>query len=263
MSYLQAILLGVLQGLTEFLPVSSSGHLAFAEREFGWQEGSLAFSVVVHLGTLLAVVVAYRAPLLAMLRDRRRAIVPLALGTAPLFLVLPIKDAVESLHGNPYVIASGFCLTAVLLLLCDPPWGGREDEPEATQRLEELSVKQTLVVGCAQLCAILEGISRSGSTIAAGVLTGSTRPLAAEFGFLLAIPAILGAAVLEARHIQDLAQQSPGPLVAGFVAALITGLGAIYLLQWLLRLRRFWVFAPYLLVAAAVTVWRGQHWAPL
>jgi len=226
-------------------------------------EGSLAFSVVVHLGTLLAVVVAYRRSLVEILTKRRRAILPLALGTAPLLLVLPIKDMVESLHGNPWVIAGVFCVSATLLVLCDPPWRSREDRPDDQTQLEGLRPKQVLAVGFAQLFAILEGVSRSGSTIAVGILTRSGRPLAAEFAFLLAIPAILGAAVLQAKDINRLAEHAPGPLLAGFLAALLTGLVSIYLLQWLLRARRFWVFAPYLLVMAAVTVWRGGHWAPL
>ncbi|MEZ6183831.1 MAG: undecaprenyl-diphosphate phosphatase [Planctomycetota bacterium] len=269
MKLLDALLLGIVQGLTEFLPVSSSGHLALLQSRWGYSpEQSTAFSVVLHLGTLLAVVVAYRRSLLALLSQHRAALWPLALGTAPLVLVVPVKDYVDRVAGSPTLLGLAFFFTAGLLVVADAPWRAREPEPapedgeapavEApAQGVARLSPPLALAIGFAQAFAVIPGISRSGSTISAAML-GRVKPVvAAEFSFLLAIPAILGAGVLEARKIQGLAQENTAALLLGFSASALTGVLAIVALKWLLRRRRFWVFAPYLVILGALTVWGG------
>ena len=284
MDVLEAILLGAVQGLTEFLPVSSSGHLSVLEDALGWDpEASIAFDVVVHVATLLAVVIAYRKSLWAILRDHRRALIPLALGTAPLALApLFAKSLAIEFKGNPTWLGLAFWGTAALLLIADAPFLRRKprgaeagsdgpDEPDAPdgqpaprepyvpgKQLQALSPGKALLVGLAQLVAVIPGVSRSGSTISTGLLLGVSPLVAAELSFLLSIPAILGATALEAREIGGLASASPGPLVAGFVSSLLTGLAALWLLKRLLKRRAFWVFAPYLLLLGGWCVWRGM-----
>lgn len=280
MTLAEALALGLLQGLTEFLPVSSSGHLALLERELGWSpETSIAMSVVVHLGTLLAVVWFYRRPLLGLARERRAAVWPLAVGTAPLVLALPARGLVERVQESPALLGVAFLATAGLLLIADAPLvglgrgeaaaepdadgggeegdGGPPPSRPAVARLEDVSTGRALLIGVAQLLAIVPGVSRSGSTIATGLVRGLSPVVAAEFSFLLAIPAILGATLVEGRKIGELAAVDPTPLAVAFVAAAATGLGALHLLRWLLRARRFWVFAPYLVALGAWTILRG------
>lgn len=257
----EAALLGVVQGLTEFLPVSSSGHLSLAQRWLGMVPSQeIAFDVVVHLGTLLAVCVAFRRPLLEIARERRGALRPLILATLPLVLALPLRRLVERLQDDPVLLGLAFWVTALVLLLVDWPWRRPpppEAQPEpsaAPERLEDVGDRRALLVGLAQLCAIFPGISRSGSTISCGLVLGLAPALAGELSFLMSIPAVLGATAVEARKIGDLAAVDPLPVLVGFVTALVSGLLAIALLRWLLRKRRLWVFSPWLLAVGALSL---------
>lgn len=275
MTLLDAFLLGIVQGLTEFLPVSSSGHLALLQTRWGYSpQQSTAFSVVLHLGTLVAVCAAYRRSLLLLLTRNRAALVPLALGTAPLVLVVPVKDQVAGLAGSPLALGCAFWVTAALLIVAEAPWRrwGNVDEPPPETAppepapggppgpaagVETLSPWLAVGIGFAQAFAVIPGISRSGSTISAAMVGRTTPLVAAEFSFLLAIPAILGAGVLESREIGKLAGADVLPLVLGFLTAAVTGVLAIVALNWLLARRRFWIFAPYLLALGAWTAWGG------
>lgn len=263
----EAALLGVVQGLTEFLPVSSSGHLALVQRWLHWVPSqSTAFDVVVHLGTLLAVVVAFRRELLSILRQARRgAVLTLVVATLPLGLALPIRHQVEQVQDSPVLLALTFWFTACVLLVADWPWRahppaqGPPEEgspPPARQplRLEDVGLPRALAVGFAQLVAILPGVSRSGSTISCGLLLGLTPALAAELSFLMSIPAVLGATAIEARKIGEQATINPFAIAAGFTTSLVSGLLAIALLRWLLAKRRLWVFAPWLLVVGLLSI---------
>lgn len=250
----------MIQGLTEFLPVSSSGHLTLVQRWLGWKPSSdqaIAFDVVVHLGTLVAVLLFFRVQLWEIVTRRRRAILTLALATAPLGLALLLKKLVTTVQDDPLFLGLAFFATAALLLAADPP--GRAPPPAeqgapGPTALEEVPPRKALAVGFAQLGAILPGISRSGSTISCGLLIGLSPRLAGELSFLMSIPAVIGATAVEARHIGDLAALDPLPVALGFASSLVSGLCAIALLRWLLDKRRLWVFAPYLVVVGTLSM---------
>jgi undecaprenyl-diphosphatase len=244
---IEAILLGVLQGLTEFLPVSSSGHLVLAERAFGWEGGGLAFEVSVHLATLLAVLIVLRRDVAGLVRgaldlarlrtagEDARLLLFVAIGTVPAVVVgLLLKDAVEEAFDSPRFAAAGLLVTAAILL--STRWRRREERP--------LGAVAAIAIGCAQALAIAPGISRSGSTIAAALLLGIAASRAFTFSFLLSIPAILGATVLE------LAGESLDPgllrvcLVAG-TAAFLSGTLALVVLRGVVQRGRLALFAPY------------------
>ncbi len=211
MSLLSSILLGLIQGLAEFLPISSSGHLAIAEHFLG-QAGVPAtpdfFDVLLHLGTLVAVFAAYWQDIRDMIvelidgvRDlvrgttpnpippARRMILLIIVGTLPLFVVLPVKDLVEGLSGNIYFVAGALIVTGFLLFASDRVKKGRKTERSA-------KLLDVLLVGIAQAIATCPGISRSGTTITAGCFVGFDRKFAVRFSFLLSIPAVLGANIL-------------------------------------------------------------------
>jgi undecaprenyl-diphosphatase len=265
---LDAILLGIIQGLTEFLPISSSGHLVLGEELLGFMAGErhdVLLEVVLHLGTLLAVVVAYwqdlKALVLSLLPAKadpeaatqrarsRRLILLLIVGSVPAALVgLLLKEQITSLFSEPRVVASLLLVTAAILFI-----GDRIQKRDGAA--EESSWLKSLLIGAAQAFAILPGISRSGSTIVTGLLLG-LRPIeAARFSFLLSIPAVGGAALLE---FKDLLESTQPPaldaptLIAGFAASAIVGYLA---LQWLLvaveRRNLSW-FALYCLIIGSL-----------
>jgi undecaprenyl-diphosphatase len=248
---LGALLLGLLQGLTEFLPVSSSGHLVLGGHVLGGlAAGSLLFDVLVHLGTLLPVLVFYRyelaevltvplrlgkAPLAQLWRQDRglRLAACVLLGTIPTGLMgVLLEDLFARLFSSLTAVGVAFLITGGILLLTRA--GSRRaggDEP--ADALLELTPVRALVIGLAQGLAITPGISRSGTTIAVGLLLGLDRAMAARFSFLLSVPAILGAVVLEARKLGDASAAPLGVFTAGAVAAAVSGYLA---LRWLVRL---------------------------
>ncbi len=260
MNFGEAILLGLVQGLTEFLPVSSSGHLVLARDLLGMAPAeSPSFEIVVHLGTLLSVFMVMRTEVLGLLgalprcldrgRWRRsfaedpsfRALVLLVPATLPVVLVgLLAKEEVEASFGRPALAAAMLLVTAALLLATRIARRRRE---------RELDLRIAVAMGLAQALAILPGISRSGSTIAAGLLAGGERRRVGGFSFFMAIPAILGAVILEAREIGAL-DLPLTTLVAGFASAALVGALALALLLRLVRRGRLWIFAPYLVAAA-------------
>jgi undecaprenyl-diphosphatase len=258
MTLFDALVLGIVQGLTEFLPVSSSGHLMLIRWLRGGQSaaGDVAFDVVLHLATLLAVCIAFRQALLRVLTKDRRVLLLLAISTSFLAIALlpvggglRVKDFVERARETPAIVGCGFLFTAFLLALMSSFGLAKAEAKEGTQ---EFSIFDALIIGFLQLLAILPGVSRSGSTIVGGLFRGGSPNLAFEYAFLLSIPAILGAVVVEGRGIIELTQVQPLPLVVGFISALFTGLGAISLLRFLLSRDRFWLFIPYLLLCAGL-----------
>jgi undecaprenyl-diphosphatase len=261
---LRAAGLGALQGLTEFLPVSSSGHLALAEAALGLDAPEwIAFDVAVHVATLAAVVVAFRKEIREVLTTNRRLIPMLVAGSVPAGVVgILLGDEIKALRGMPLAIAAGFALTAVLLVAGERAAGRfarKHGEAFAgTGRpLEAVGFADALVVGLLQAVAIVPGVSRSGSTISAGMLRGVDRRAAVAFSFLLSVPAILGAAVLEARQIGGFAAGSAWPLAAGFLAAFVTGLVALKLLVIAVERAKLRYFAAYcaMMAVATVAVW--------
>ena len=261
MSLLSSILLGLIQGLAEFLPISSSGHLAIAEHFLG-QAGVPAtpdfFDVLLHLGTLVAVFVAYWKDIREMIielidgvRDlargttptpippARRMILLIIVATLPLFAVLPIKDWIEGLSSNIYFVAGALIVTGFLLFASDRVKKGRKTEKSAT-------LVDVLLVGVAQAIATCPGISRSGTTITAGCFVGFDRKFAVRFSFLMSIPAILGANILTLKDAITentiIVSEIPVYLVGVAVAAVV-GYACIRLLKMIADKGKFGWFA--------------------
>ena len=271
MSLLSSILLGFIQGLTEFLPVSSSGHLAIAEHLLGMSGASDIpefFDVLLHLGTLVAVFVAYWAEVRDMMLEffrgakdlahgttptpippARRMILLIIVGTLPLFVVLPIKDFVEGLADNMYFVGGALLVTGCLLFASDRVRKGHKSERSAR-------IQDVLVVGLAQAIATCPGISRSGTTITAGCFVGFDRKFAVRYSFLMSIPAILGANILSLKDAVSAGiiwADVPVYLV-GVVVAAGVGYACIRLLKTIAEKGKFGFFAYYCWAAGVVTL---------
>jgi undecaprenyl-diphosphatase len=250
-TYWESILLGFVQGATEFLPVSSSGHLVIVQALLAVDSPGIVFEVAVHLATLLSIVVAYRTRLSelgrqALARDpgalRYMGLVILASVPAGIVGVLA-KDQVEALFESPVVPGIGLLLTGVLL------WSTRAALPRATGSVS--SWKIALAIGVAQALAITPGVSRSGTTIVAALWLGVEAREAAAFSFMMALPAIAGAAVLQIPELGG-ASLDWGVILAGSVVAGVVGVGAIWALVILLERRAFHAFAPYCWAAGSL-----------
>lgn len=258
LAWWQGVLLGLVQGLTEFLPVSSSGHLVLAERLVGYVPQGVFFEVAVHVATLLSVLVAYGKRIGELLRglvtggrEALRYIGLLLLASLPAGLagVLLRDYFARSFHSLP-ALGWQFLLTAALL------WSTRYAVPRATGT--RVSATQALLIGVAQAIAIVPAISRSGATIAVALWCGLAAAEAAEFSFLLSIIVIAGSGLLEARHIPPGTHPFTLPLLAAFLAAMLSGIFAIRFLIALLKRQRFYLFAPYCAVLGVLClVWFG------
>ncbi len=250
--FLKMIALAVIQGLTEFLPVSSSGHLVLTQHFLGALEGDIFFDIVLHVGTLGSVMVVYRKDIFRLLKFDKPAIgylLSLVVGTLPAVAVgLLAKDFIESLFHSPLFAAGGLLFTSLILFSTrfskdsgaglPEPW-----EPKAVAPV------QALVIGMAQAFAILPGISRSGSTIAASLWLGVARAEAARFSFLLSIPAIGGALVLQLLG-GELGGRSDMPMLLGAaMASFAVGLLAIRWTALAVVQAHFWKFGFYCIVA--------------
>ena len=270
LSLLSAVLLGLVQGVAEFLPISSSGHLAIAEHLLasGAIEVPDFYDVLLHLGTLVAVFIAYWQDIRDMIlelidgvRDlahgstpnpvppARRMILLIIVGTLPLFIVLPVKDFVEGLGNSLYFVAAALVVTGFLLFASDRVRKGRKTEKNA-------SLVDVLLVGVAQAIATCPGISRSGTTITAGCFVGFERKFAVRFSFLLSIPAILGANILSLKSALEgevVWADVPVYLVGVAVAAGV-GYLCIRLLRMIADKGRFGWFAYYCWAAGALTL---------
>ena len=271
MSFFHVILLGLIQGIAEFLPISSSGHLAIAEHLLGLKDAGAVpefYDVLLHLGTLLAVFVAYwpeiRDIILEFFRGirdiahhstptpvppARRMILLIIVATLPLFVVLPIKDKVESLSGSMVFIGLALLVTGVLLFASDRVRRGRKNEASAT-------MLDALLVGVGQAIATMPGISRSGMTITAGCFVGYERRFAVRFSFLMSIPAILGANILSLKDAIDAGidwSQLPVYLV-GIITAAVVGYLCIRLLKMIADKGKFGFFAYYCWAVGALTL---------
>ncbi len=257
-----AAILGVVQGFTEFLPVSSSGHLVLFQHWLPVAGDPVAFDLALHVGTLLPVLFVYRQDLLSipkdlvaggaplLQRDGVRLLLLMIIGSIPTAAIgLAFEDVFERLFSNPVSVGVAFAVTGFVLFATRYMRQG--DATEGTARWW-----QGLVVGIAQGLAITPGVSRSGSTIACGLLLGFKRDFAARYSFLLSIPAISGAFLLKARHL-ELTGSAGLPLLVGFLAAAVSGYGALRLLLRLVRSGDFSRFAWYLWGIAAVALFTG------
>lgn len=249
MDYLTAILLGALQGVAEFLPISSSGHLVIAAALLGEQDDNVEMNVALHVGTLLSILVVYRRDVIPALKNPR-LVTAVVVATLPIvFVGLFAKDAIDEVFDAPIVAGCGLLVTS-LLMAC-----ARRVE-RGTTPIEQTSWRQALLVGAFQAVAVLPGISRSGSTIFGGLTAGLTRQAAANFSFYIAVPAILGAAVL---HGKDLMEQGPGdtaagPMLAGTLTAFLVGVFALKGLLALVTRQKLHWFAWYTAAAGIGTI---------
>jgi len=256
MTLANAAILGLVQGLTEFLPVSSSGHLVIAQHLLHFAEPNLAFDVVLHLGTLLAVFVYFRRDLLEILSALfgkgdpkwRRVALLILLGTVPTGVIgVLFKDLFERLFASPSVVALMLAVTGLLLFTADRV-------TKAARPLAGIGVLDALLIGLIQGVSIIPGISRSGSTIAMGLFRKIEADSAARFSFLLSIPAILGAVVLEGKEILGHGLSGSGSaFFVGFVTAAVSGWLAIRILMAALKRKGLTVFALYCWGVAGIT----------
>jgi undecaprenyl-diphosphatase len=236
----QGLGLGVLQGLTEFLPVSSSGHLVLARELLRIKEPAVEFVVLVHAGSLLAILVYFWRDILSLVTTRRRLLVWLGIGSVPAAAVYAVfKDAVEAAFERPLVVGVALLVTGAVLLAAERL---ASDE----RSLDEVTWLDGLLVGLAQAAALVPGISRSGMTIGSGLARGLERRAAVSFAFLLGAVAIGGGTVLKCRDFGTLAAAGGwAPVVAGFVASAVVSLGSLVLLTLVVRRKRLAGFAIY------------------
>lgn len=259
LSTAELFFLAVVQGLTEFLPISSSGHLALLAHAFGHASSSLWIEVSLHLGTLAAVLVFYRRSVRDIARDalsgRPREALWIALGTLPAVAAgLLAKDAIEAHAHDPRLAGAGLCVTALVLVAGELGRRRQVDRPQP----RTLGARGALVIGLAQALAILPGISRSGSTIAAGLLLGLQPAAAARFSFLLSIPAILGASVLTAREAGATGGPGAGALALAVAVSAVVGWFALRFLIAFLGRGAFGWFAAYCALLGLTVLVRGR-----
>lgn len=261
MDFVDAIVLGIVQGASEFLPISSSGHLVIVQRLLGVEEGSLTISIAVHFGSLLAVIAALWSEWWLMFKALigragtenpagRRLFLMLVLASLPVAAVgFLFKDWVEAAFSSPYVPGIMLLVTGVLLWYADKRQG--------VAGLADISPRHALAMGIGQSVALLPGLSRSGTTMATGMFTGLQREEAARFSFLMAVPAIFGASLLEGIALltgESALDLSASVLFVGVVASLVTSYIAIrFFLSFLRRGRLVW-FARYVWFVGAVVL---------
>ena len=263
MDWLQALILGLVQGLTEFLPVSSSGHLAIGREILGVQASEdLVFEVTVHAATVLATIIVFRKQIGRLLaglfkfkyNDETDYILKICVSMIPVFVVgVFFKDYVEALFSSLYVVGGARLLTAALLFFSD-----RKSQAPASSLpapRSGISWWQALVIGLGQAVAVIPGLSRSGTTISTGLLSGVRREDVAQFSFLMVIVPILGEAFLDVVG-GDMASSTIGflPLAVGFVAAFLSGLFACKVMIALVKKAKLKWFALYCLLAGATTL---------
>lgn len=260
MPVLHALVLGAVQGLTEFVPISSSGHLVIVPEALGWDSPGLAFDVLLHVASLIALLVYFSGDLVDLARgsiagDRgaRRLVGLLAIGTIPAVVAgVLLGDYFEGTFEDAKSAAVQLVITAAILVGAEQALAFHERRRAQTggrlRTMEDLNSGDAALVGVAQAISILPGISRSGSTIAAGLAVATRREDAARFAFLLAIPALFGAALVK---VPDLGGTSlgTGAAITGFVASLVTSYAAIAILIKYLKTRSLYPFAAYCVVA--------------
>lgn len=257
MNWWQSVTLGLVQGFTEFLPVSSSGHLVLAEELIGFHSPGVFVEVILHLATLVAVLIVYRRKLLELVagvfrrdRDSLRYVLALVVATIPAVIVgFTLKDAIESSFDSLLMVGVDLMLTGTIL------WSTRWIAP-TTGGIS--GTRNPVLIGLAQAFAILPGVSRSGSTISAAMWLKISPEKAAEFSFIMAIPVIAGAAVLQLGNVSATgASIGWGPLFLAAGTALVSGIAAIVFLVELLKKGAFHRFAPYCWVLGiSIVVWQ-------
>jgi len=246
----KTIILGILQGLTEFLPISSSGHLLVARKLFGLAEAGLLLDTMLHIGTLLAVMAVFWRDILEMIRKPfSRLTLLVVVGTIPTAVIgLAFKDFFEDIARTGVTVGWEFLATGVILWLAD------SIKDKGYKDVERISYTDSLIVGALQGAAILPAISRSGLTIAGALFQRIDRSVAARFSFLLSIPAIMGAAVVQIPDLLEGGSEvvGAGPLVVGTVAAAVSGYVAVKWMLQVIQRGSLKAFAVYVWILGAV-----------
>ncbi|HIT24499.1 MAG TPA: undecaprenyl-diphosphate phosphatase [Candidatus Enterenecus avicola] len=274
LSLLEAIFMGFVQGVAEFLPISSSGHLTLLQHFFKMEEVDNLFNILLHFATLIAVCVVYRKDIAEMIveffkgvgslfgghgsresrpPEARRLVMMVIVGTLPLFVVLPLEGLVEGLGNYPAAVSVMLLVTGCILFFSDRVGDGRKTARTAT-------VKDALLVGIAQGVATIPGISRSGSTISAGLLLGFNRKFAVRYSFLLSLPAVLGATLLKVVRAfgdQGIDTSLLPMYIAGMVVAGVVGYFSIQLVRLLANKGKFGNFAYYCWIVGIVSLIAG------
>ena len=271
MDLLQAIVLGIVQGLTEFLPISSSGHLRIVPAFAGWDDPGAAFTAVIQLGTMAAVVLYFRHDLLRIVRawlgslrdPERRGELDARLGWYLIIATIPIsilglafKDQIENGARDLYIIGTTLIVLGLVLLFA-------ERVASRDRAIVTITRRDAIVIGCAQALALIPGVSRSGATITAGLFLGFDRVAAARFSFLLSIPAVVLSGLFELKGVVDGSAEGAvgiGPTAVATLLAFVTGYAAIAFLLKFLTTHTTGVFVTYRVVlGAAVLVLAGTH----
>lgn len=281
MTFINAILQGIVQGVTEFLPISSSGHLSLFQHFTGVSgEGSLLFTVLLHLGTLVAVFLVYYKTIAALVIElfqmigdiftgkfkwkamshNRRMLVMLIISCLPLILlVVPVggkslKDVLAPLSEDNDIMVEGFCFLFTSCLLFFATWASKNQKSRPL-----VHTRQAVTIGFAQLLAAgFPGISRSGSTISAGMVCGVEKEYMVRYSFILGIPAILAANIFEVSDAVHTGEKlSIGIALAGILTALIVGIIAIKVLEWLVKKDKLYIFAIYCLALGVLVIAEG------
>lgn len=274
LSLLEAIFMGFVQGVAEFLPISSSGHLTLLQHFFKMEEVDNLFNILLHFATLIAVCVVYRKDIAEMIveffkgvgslfgghgsresrpPEARRLVMMVIVGTLPLFVVLPLEGLVEGVGNYPAAVSVMLLVTGCILFFSDRVGDGRKTARTAT-------VKDALLVGIAQGVATIPGISRSGSTISAGLLLGFNREFAVRYSFLLSLPAVLGATLLKVVRAfgdQGIDTSLLPKYIAGMVVAGVVGYFSIQLVRLLANKGKFGNFAYYCWIVGIVSLIAG------
>ncbi len=278
MGYFEAVVLGLLQGLAEFLPISSSGHLALAQSLFGVEADKvLLFAVLLHLGTLIAVFVVYWKDLWELIvelcvtikdlctgkglrleeRPVRKLGVMIIVATIPTAVIgLLFNDFFEGLYSSMVAVGIGFLITGVLMFLAEKMGSVNRD-------IRKMNCRNALFIGVLQGIAIYPGISRSGSTLVGGLTTGLKREFAVKFAFLISIPSILGSVVLEAPKALegDLDTALLGPILAGMLVAAVSGYFAIKTMIRIVSNKKLSYFSYYVWILGLCTIGYGLFFA--
>jgi undecaprenyl-diphosphatase len=275
LDYLQAIVLGVVQGFTEFLPVSSSGHLVLFQKLLGVEYHSIEFDVAAHLGTLASIFTVYRSFIFDTVKssfskpfdlfdDNKKLLRLVLLASLPTGVIgLALKDVFESMFSN--LLGVGVCLSLTGIILMFSNWRSpQKDQADfinfTFEDLNPLTWQIAFFIGFAQSFAIAPGISRSGLTIATGMILGLPQSVAALFGFMISIPAILGAGILQLKDIDQFGADMLTNLAVGFVVAYVSGVVGLKLVLHYVKKGRLHFFSYYLWAVSIATVfWALLH----
>ena len=266
-----AVIMGIVQGFTEFLPVSSSGHLALVQNivDFeAYMSSHMVFDIALHLGTLVSVVIAFwddikflfvsgidwlRHGFKVEKHEGRNTVFMLFIATLPLIVAYLLKDKIEEVFQNPVLIGVALLFTATILWLSDRVTGGKKMGGT-------MGIKDALVIGLMQMIAVLPGVSRSGSTMTAGLFTGLKRDFAVKFAFLLSIPAVLGATVTSIPDVLTMTWTGNDVMtfLIGIVCAAVSGYYAIFMVRKIAASKNFKYFAYYCALAGTLAIILGM-----